>query len=397
MKNNLLRFGFSFTVFIFCLLGVEALFQANKIFKFIQPRTYDYNLTQLPVSERTLQVPESIYEEINQKYKDFKPQNYEIISELFRADKAFQVRKLEPYATNILINDQQHLKKSRYEIHETSYSNQKNVYIFDVKYEFDEHRRRIVKGQKIQPTQKNIVLLGCSLAFGVGVNQGEDLASFLHKKMPRYNIYNLGFPGGGMHQFMADIFQLNRLQDMNKQGGAVVYIMIYPHITRTFCSLECHEQSGRWMHRLNQYTYEFNNTGEPVLQDSYSKTRNALFYTREILAKSQFLKFIGYDRPKIHSEFEIDKYIKYLVYMQQHYKKMNLDFYVYFPKSTGIFPDNFFSMLEEQGVKYFDYNSSNSDLNFSSRITIPGDGHWTKMGNDFQASLIADYLKKQGY
>ncbi len=347
--------------------------------------------------------PEDILNAIAEKYKTYKPTNYEIRNELLADkiqadDRNITTRVSTPFVTQQYIKGLKSFKQKPYKIHEYIHNNTRNVEIFDVTYEFNENRTRKVEKLKINNKNKNLVLVGCSLTFGVGVNQGEDLASFLYQKMPQYNVYNMGIPGGGMNDFLTDVIKLKRLNNINKVGGAVIYTMIYPHITRAFCSLECHEEPTKWMRLLINDTYDFKDSGELVSTGSYFESNRTLFYYRELLAKSNFLKFIGYERPKLYSDAYIDKYIEFIIFLKKHYQKMNLDFYLYLPKVNNMFPNDFLDRLENRGIKVLAFDNKNFKKYFNQqKLLIPGDGHMNKMGNDYHASVIADFLKKHGY
>ncbi|MEQ1721957.1 MAG: hypothetical protein ABL930_02195 [Pseudobdellovibrio sp.] len=212
------------------------------------------------------------------------------------------------------------------------------------------------------------------MTFGIGVNQGEDLASFLYQKMPKYNVYNMGIPGGGMNEILSDVVKNMRLNDINNLGGAVVYTMFNTHITRTFCSVECHEGPAKWMKYQLKDTYDFNDAGELISTGSYFESNRLLFYHREILAKSNFLKFIGFERPKHYSDEYIEKYIRYINFLKTHYQKFNLEFYVYLPIVDNFFSVDFKTRLEKNGIKVIAYNNKNLQIHLREKLNIPGEG-----------------------
>lgn len=390
------RFVFTITLLLSCLFLVELFFQLNKYLNIFEAKTFDYSKAYNQTIFETPRAPDHIVDEITTKYKNFKPDNYEKARSLFNNQKT-KLRSSSPYVPQKFIGMVNLKFKAPFKITDKSVNTKYNVTLFDSTYEFDAHRRRIVKNQKINANFKNIVLIGCSLTFGVGVNQGEDLASNLHQRMPKYNIYNLGIPGAGMNQMLQDLQSYKRLEDLNNRGGVVIYSMIYPHLERTFCSMACHNETQNWMALQNKNMYDINESGELVSLGSYKKYNKTQYWLREILAKSATLQFIGYDSPKVYDDFYINKYIQYLKYLQNFYKSKNLDFYLYIPIQNKFFDKSFLAQLETNSIKSFSYDQSQVLKSFAGRLNIPGDGHFSKMGNDFQAALISNYLKSQGY
>lgn len=396
MKKKLFGFVFSIITVIAGLFLVEMFFQLNSYLNLVEIKTVDYDKAYIQTVFDAPPTPKYIITELIKKYENFKPENYDRALDLFNSQKN-KIRRSAPHVPQKFISMVDFKFEAPFKITDKSINTKFDITIFDSTYEFDSHRRRVVKNQKINAKSKNIVLIGCSLAFGVGVNQGEELASHLHARMPKYNIYNLGIPGAGMNQMLEDALVYKRLEDLNTQGGAVIYIMIYPHLERTFCSTACHSPSQDWMARQNKNIYEFNESGELVPTGAYNNINPAQYWTRELLAKSEALKFMGYDNPKRYDDDHIDKYIHFLKYLQSFYKSKNLDFYLFLPTQNKLFPPTFMAQLEKNSIKSFAYRNNQVLEWFAGRLNIPGDGHWNIMGNDFQSALIADYLKSQGY
>ena len=94
--------------------------------------------------------PVDILNAIAEKYKTYKPNNYEIRNELLADkiqadDRNITTRVSTPFFTRLYIKGLKSFKQKPYKIHEYIHNNTRNVEIFDVTYEFNENRTRKTK------------------------------------------------------------------------------------------------------------------------------------------------------------------------------------------------------------------------------------------------------------
>lgn len=367
---------------------VELFFQMNAVFNFIPSQTY--KVLEFPNKFKT--ITDKNLKILISEYQNFNISNYSIRNELRIGGP--RERHYKPFPPESFIEGKKYFITSDKEINDIHIEANKKIELFNVNYIFDENKIRLTKGAKRNANSKNIVLVGCSLVFGTGVNQGEDISSYLTQYMPDYNVYNMGIPSGGMSDFLNDIFIYKRLQP-NQNGGAVVYMMIYDHLERTFCSLDCYRESRKnWI--LPKNYYELNEKNEVFTLGSHQKSKPVKYLIYSTLAKSEFLKYIGFDRPRIYDKNEIEKYLEFVKTLKNFYKKnFNLDFYVYLPHPNRYFPTDLVPLIESHGIKTF--AAGNVPEVIRDKIEILGDGHWSQLGNNYHSLILTDYLKSEGY
>lgn len=393
MKNWIIKLSFSSFVFVFCLVLTELFFQLNTKFSWVSPKAVSYDFSGEDKLNIGDELPQELIQRIN-KYSNFKPANFEIEEELNKT-KALKVHELSPISPLSFMLEKSPRREPLTEITESFYNPVLKKYIFEAKYKMTPERTRQVEGFKYNTKAKNIVLLGCSMVFGVGVNQGEDFASQLALHLPGYNTYNLGIPGAGISVMLDDIENPNsRSVNINKNGGVAVYTFIIDHLERTFCSLSCYSERKDWT--LLENYYDFDSSGKLVNYGSHKTSKPIKYLIYNLLAKSQFLKFIGFERPKIYERRHIEKYARFIKEIEAYYKRYNLDFYVYLPLANDFNTPEAAQIFRESGLKTIFYkNQLPADI--QQRMSIISDHHWNISGNDYFSSVVAYHLKKQGY
>ena len=393
MKKNIINFSISFFIFIFFIALVELFFNANAKYDWIKPKQFVVSVNNF--TPDLTHVPKSIIKDVENKYKNYQINNIEFqhrqIELKFNSIRKFETYAVSSFFKNFLIYPWQSL------IIQDEYSNPLlNKAIFKAKYSLDENGFRIIPKQVFSKDRKNILLIGCSFTFGIGVNDDQNIAYFLKQKMSEYNIYNLGNPSGGMSDMLDDIYINKRIKNINKNGGAVVYIFHYDHLERTFCSLDCYRSSRiKWQSTKNYY--DFDSQGELVNYGPRKEFRPIQYQFLKAIAQSKFLSFIGYDMPRVYDSDEELTYIKFIKKLKEHYLQYGLEFILYLHQESSIaVSSEFFDNLKKNNIKFFvTGNSSSFLINTNDRII--GDGHYSEVGNYYRAGVIHNFLKKRGY
>lgn len=253
---------------------------------------------------------------------------------------------------------------------------------------------RSVPGQKLSDNNKNILLVGCSLTFGIGVDDNQTISYFLKKSFNKHNIINLGFPSGGLNDLIDDVLQRERYKRINANGGSVIYTFIPHHIERTLCKFDCY-RGEEWILRKNNYTWDHD--GNPInlgtFKDSRSKIHNFIY---NILAQSETLNYISFQSNQIPDSSDQLIFFRYLKFLSLEYKKKNLDFY-FFTLQPETLSQEFYENLNESGIHNISYSISNLPPEIRNKIEIPGDGHYTEVGNYLIAKLISYNLKNNNF
>lgn len=359
---------------------------------YFQPKRYLTNARLL--DEHIKDIPQSILIDLEKKIKDFPVQNadYANSQEPLMANAVMSTSL--PSLHSIIKNDPR-AKKIRL-VTATKNNSELNRVIFSANYNFDENRTRIVPQQIISKKKKNILLIGCSFTFGVGVQDNQTIAHFLKQKLPNYNIYNLGIPSGGMSDMLDDIYTYDRIKELNKNGGVVIYYFVEDHFERTFCSLDCY-RDRRISWSPNKNYYDFDSDEKLINHGQFKDSRPWRYQLFKHLGKSEFLKFVGFEHPKIYSRKEQQKYIKFIKTLQAHYVQFNLDFILYSDNmSTGQAQKDFYKDLSNNNIPFFLVKIPQKK-NFIQARQLVGDYHHSAFGNYSIASLLTHRLREIGY
>jgi hypothetical protein len=286
-------------------------------------------------------------------------------------------------------------------IHSVKTEKDSNKIIYDVNYGFDKQRRRATVTQNpLLKSGANIVLLGCSFVFGMGVNDNETMASHMQTEAAgKYAVHNLGIIAGGANDFLDDVTTGNRIADLNSEKrGSAVYVYFSIHRERTFCLADCYRDEWRRRIYLNNSAwaisedYEVSRTGTII--ESRSVIENIfrrMFYSTEIGRLSQ--TFYSAELPKYKRE-----YIKYLKALRRQWERRNFKFVVYLlDRPDTPWTDEDIGILKESGIDYIYFNRDTLFNRLSSEGVIPGDDHFNSAGNKLRALQIVEGLKQKGY
>lgn len=382
-----LRWLFSVLVFIGCLALTEAFFVLNSKYQWIQPsQTHRLRVG----GEEPL--PEVLIEHVSEKYK--KEHAALATSELATSDldltmrPGFKEQKITPELAGplqVYFDSYPNVRELR-----DTMSDADGHVIYDATYGFDDFGRRRIPGQKIDEHKPNLLLLGCSQTFGQGVQDDETMPYFMQQLNPGYNVYNMGISGAGLSEILDDMQSKKRFADLGARGGVVVYSFIYDHLERMFCSVDCYRtERVAWVPKKNHYDFDEQGNLTNYGPHRYRWLRAGLY---RWFAKSQFLNFIGYDRPRVYSASEQRRFVRMLKEVELFYRKFGYDFYLYPWDSGSDFGDTFKSELKRAGIKFIDYKLAPIQL-LRAQGTIPGDGHPNAFGHYIAATLITQMLK----
>ena len=141
-------------------------------------------------------------------------------------------------------------------------------------------------GKKRSQNKKNLVFLGDSLTYGMGVKYSDSFIGLLEKRMPNYDIYNLGVPGYGFQKYY---YKLNEFLKKNSVEKIIVTL-----------DLTDVADAGRW--------FFIPNSKSPVLKgreinkeiDNWKKIKNSNFKGTRIIT-FHIRNFVRFLKIKIKS------------------------------------------------------------------------------------------------
>lgn len=99
-------------------------------------------------------------------------------------------------------------------------------------YRTDAFHRRDV-GLRQRPGRPHLLLFGCSVTMGEGLNDGDTLPWALADELPDVNVLDYGVHGWGPTQALARLRSAELAHEVPDRRGSAVYVMIPAHVSRT--------------------------------------------------------------------------------------------------------------------------------------------------------------------
>ena len=103
--------------------------------------------------------------------------------------------------------------------------------IYDVHLSFDENRRRVTWHDRSR-NRFHLLTLGCSFAFGEGVEDDETLASRLARISKDFRAYNLALNAYGPNDLMLRAETADYWDEIAPSGGLAIYVYFWGHVDR---------------------------------------------------------------------------------------------------------------------------------------------------------------------
>lgn len=108
--------------------------------------------------------------------------------------------------------------------------------VYDIEYQIDEFSRRFVHSSDPKASYA-LALLGCSFVYGEGVDNSESLPFYLHQYVPQANVYNLGFHGNSIANFLYQVQEIKDhpfYKDIVGKKRIAIYVFQDFHLDRFF-------------------------------------------------------------------------------------------------------------------------------------------------------------------
>ncbi len=104
--------------------------------------------------------------------------------------------------------------------------------VYNVVYTLDSHRRRYTPVQHPEERQKFIMVWGCSMVFGIGVEDNETLPARLGVYAPAYMPYNYGMPAGATQHYYHLLSENTLSQELDSANGISLFVYYDFHLNR---------------------------------------------------------------------------------------------------------------------------------------------------------------------
>lgn len=256
--------------------------------------------------------------------------------------------------------------------------------IYEVDYTIDGNGRRVVSENDSTRNGGNILIDGCSFAFGWGVADSLTLSAHLSRLKPTERIYNLATSGYGVQQVFMHSKDSEYLDDLD-DPLTVYYLFIDEHVRRLNGSRRL---MGLWAQQFPYLTME---DGNVVNNGSFQQARFWKTLLWKTLGKSALIWTTDLDIPWYDSDEMIELTAQTL-------RATKTNYHDSFPASEFVVViapgskngQRLIPLLEEEGVAFLDLSGLLDPSEKQYRI------HWTEAhpnGLYYQelANAILDY------
>jgi hypothetical protein len=263
------------------------------------------------------------------------------------------------------------------------------VPIYRVDYTFDSNLLRETHSVETGPT---IVFFGDSFTFGMGLNDADTLPQVFADLLGRkQRVLNLGFPGYGPQQFLAEM-QAGRFDGViGAQPRLFIFLTAAAlHVERTVCK-------PFWMRHGPRYVLE---NGQVALKGACYEGPS--LWLREWLENTaSYRLFIAPYGNKI-SHDDVDLFIRILVAAvnasKEKYGIATLIPYIpagaSYLNGTGFSDDEIVQRLRDGGAMVVDVSLAKEEA-AGAKLRIEGDGHPSPLANRLRASMLKDYIENR--
>lgn len=259
---------------------------------------------------------------------------------------------------------------------------------YSARYTTDVYGRRVTPLFDPRPRPQFIALFGCSIAFGLCLNDDQTLEAWLGRYAPEYMPYNFGYQGYGPQHVMLTL-QEPLQNEILQPCGIGLYIFDASHIRRAIGSMVV---STNWGMSFPSYRLE---NGGVAFEGSFSSAHpwRQRFYG--LLHESRLVVCSGFDVPVFlrDKDFELTARIIRQAAQSFHEKWPESEFYVVFYPREGTAATlcAFMPYLDRYGIKYlYPPGLFEGRLPVSAR-TVDG-GHPTSAANRLMAQWLTRTL-----
>lgn len=265
--------------------------------------------------------------------------------------------------------------------------------VYDVHYTIDSTARRLTPQSDLAKRTRHLLFLGCSLAFGEGVEDDETLPANLARLAPDYHVYNLGFHAYSPAALWLRSQYGDLMDHINESEGMAIYLFFDGHVHRVFGAMSVVATWGAGLPYLT-----FDQQGVPTFRGTFEKNRRwtTLFYN--FFWRTQTRQFLDLDFPNLTQVSYFRKFGQLVSHMKNVYSERtgSKKFYVVFYPGTR-FAEGLRPELDRLGIPYLDYSDLLIHTVTLKPTRIPIDTHPTPEAHRIMAELInRDLLQKEG-
>jgi hypothetical protein len=106
----------------------------------------------------------------------------------------------------------------------------------------DAYHRRLTPIDHVAHRQKFLLFFGCSMTYGLGVQDTETMPFYVAQYASHYHPYNYGVSGYGPHHMLAQLQQGNLTKEIHETNGIAIYTFTDHHIDRAIGTMKVYNQ-----------------------------------------------------------------------------------------------------------------------------------------------------------
>lgn len=258
--------------------------------------------------------------------------------------------------------------------------------LYQATYTTDAYHRRITPMDHREQRRNFLLFFGCSMTFGLGVNDNETMPFYVAQYASRYRPYNYGVSGYGPHYMLAQLQRDEFTKEIHEHHGIAIYTFIDDHIKRAIGAMWHY---NNWEQHAPFYTLDTHD--RLVRKGDFTSGRPLVSFLYWVMGRSQILQSFNITFPPSIREEHIRLTARMIVEARTafHQQFPSAEFYVLLYPGAERGKD-LIPYLAQTGVKYLDYATlidwPHPELTQADR------GHPTAQGHKMVAAQLAKDL-----
>jgi lysophospholipase L1-like esterase len=269
------------------------------------------------------------------------------------------------------------------------------------------------RSEEVDPSQKHILVLGDSIAWGYGVQDNENISYYLNEKIKEYQVLNLGIMAYGIDQYY-----LNLIEHIDKLNPSLIIIIICManDLEETSADVSYGKSKPLFVIDKNKTNFKLGKNQKIDLGNILLTNSNILpnscnnVFTKSWTLKQPFFQKIRDTICKTRRLSGLDlQYVMFSLYLKftqlAHEKNANILFALSPPEirskteggnmgKTDLFHIKFFQdMFRSTRFPYVDFFEIINKENFDSKKLYVDGLHYSPLGNKLFADSIIETIK----
>lgn len=259
--------------------------------------------------------------------------------------------------------------------------------VFDVNYTIDEHAKRHTPGFD-STKNKHALFFGCSIAFGMGLADDENIGYYFQEESKKYNSYNFSYLGFGTNHMLAWLQYQPLNHQVVEEDGVAFYVFFWDHIYRSIGTMTRYTD---WLVTAPYYEMK---DGELVRNKLFKDGRYWISKFYQLIYQSNIIRYFQIDFPLSLKNEHIDLVCEMILESKKEYQRQfpGNDFYCVFYPSFRAYTDEewayFIKGLTSRGIEIIDLKDV---IQYEKKYTLGGDPHPNAQTNEL---LSRELLKR---